>query len=110
MTWSIYALRDPETAEIRYVGCTTNVAARFYKHIWWGGRFIASRYLSGEQYRWIADLIVRGLSPILHVLETGDGTFRDGFPAERRWVALLLRSGHRLLNNNLVNRKERHFA
>jgi len=66
--WEIYALVDPRTDLIRYVGVTFRGKRRFNEHM--------SRALKGGKTHrdcWIRSLIFVGLRPIYQVLETGMG-------------------------------------
>lgn len=73
----IYALIDPRTGDVRYVGATTDVQRRLREHL----RRKEFRYCS----RWIQSLLAEGLTPCVWVLEVvGDGWQR----AERRWIEM----------------------
>lgn len=87
--WYIYALKDPRTDAIRYVGYTVNLSHRMRGHLYDCTR--------EETYkaRWIRGLIARNLQPIVEVLETGTG---DWEAAERAWIEKLRAGGHRLTN------------
>jgi hypothetical protein len=84
---SIYALTDPVTGEIRYIGKANDVQIRFKQHI------RAAKKKSTPLYRWVNDLLDAGATPNVIVLETCD----DWEEAEQRLIAKH-RIGGRLLN------------
>jgi hypothetical protein len=72
---TIYALIDPRTSDVRYIGATTDVQRRLQEHL----RREEARHCS----RWIRSLLASGLSPRVWVFEVvGDGWQA----AERRWI------------------------
>lgn len=80
--WFIYALIDPRTSEIRYVGKTQyqTVEVRFKQHL--------KDSANGKQYRvyrWMRILHNYGLIPTVLVLESGAGAGVD--EAEKRWIS-----------------------
>ena len=78
--WAIYALSDPQSGEVRYVGWTINLRQRLRDHL-------KPSRIAGTQHRdkWIASLISRGLTPAVAILEEDVG---GGWAeAERRWIA-----------------------
>ena len=79
--WSIYALKDPRTDEVRYVGWTGSPASRrLTAHI------SDARYTKWdtEKSRWIKSLLEEKLRPIIEVIESGSGV--GWLDAERRWI------------------------
>lgn len=73
----IYALLDPRTEEVRYVGKTTNPRRRFFEHL----RKPANEHLA----RWLNALNQLGLVPNLEILdEVGDETWAE---RERFWIS-----------------------
>lgn len=89
----IYALSEPETGAIRYVGKTSrSPAKRLAQHI-------CRTSLTPKRHscRWIAGLVNRGLKPAMEVLEIvpDDG---DWQAAERRWISYYRESGASLVN------------
>lgn len=90
MTNYIYALQDPITDEIRYVGKSINPEERLKYHI---------KHLKREantwKSRWITKLLNQGLSPQLIILEEVVGRWQE---AEMFWIAYLKSIGCRLTN------------
>lgn len=78
--WEIYALSDPRTSIVRYVGVTFRAKRRFNEHL--------SRAMrGGKTYRdcWIRSLVNEGVRPLYRVIEHGRG---DGWQdRERFWIA-----------------------
>lgn len=85
--WDIYALSDPRTGTIRYVGVTFRGKRRFNEHL--------SRAVTGGRTHrdcWIRSLITAGVRPAYAILETGYG---DGWQdRECYWIAR-----HRAIGN-----------
>lgn len=90
--WVVYALRDPESLDVRYVGITfRGIRTRWREHI-------CRARTGGKSHRdrWIASLCKRDLLPVIEVLENGNG---DGWAAaERRWIAEYRSRSGRLVN------------
>lgn len=84
----IYALIDPRTGAIRYVGKANDSAKRLKKHIQ------DSRTRNTPVYCWMRKLAGMGLVPSVRVLEVTD----DWQEAERRLIDVLRARGERLLN------------
>ena len=60
----IYALVDPITFEIRYIGKTNNQYQRYHQHL--------SENNKTYKCHWVQSLLARGLLPILQILEEVD--------------------------------------
>lgn len=89
---SIYALADPTTRQVRYVGKTkVSVEARLRGHITDSARH---QYL--PRFKWINGLLLHGLRPEICELENVGGD--DWREAERFWIAYLRFLGCDLLN------------
>jgi hypothetical protein len=83
----IYALADPRTFSIRYVGKSTNPTRRFRQHL--------ADKTDSYKSRWVWSLAKLGLSPVLVVLEKVRGDWQE---RERFWIRLLSTTGNRLTN------------
>ena len=94
-SYQIYALIDPGTNKVRYVGMSFDAYLRFYY-----GHMVG--HSGSEQVnQWIAELRQRGRAPVLEVLETLDASVNSlavAHERERYWIAKMERSGYRLLN------------
>lgn len=81
--WEVYALSDPHTQQVRYIGVTFRKKARLREHL--------SRAMTGGRTHrdcWIRSLIARGLRPAYAVIERGQG---EGWQeAEQGWIAQYL--------------------
>ncbi len=89
----IYALKDPRTDEIRYVGRTgRSTSWRLKKHL--------EEKKHTHKCRWVQGLKRKGLVPQLVVLEKC-ATREDADKAEKSWILSLLRSGFRLVNHRI---------
>jgi hypothetical protein len=88
----IYVLRDPDSLAVRYVGVTTQrPETRLGSHI-----CDAKIRPTSHVRRWIAQLLARGQSPVMEVIETvPPGAWCS---AERRWIAHYRKVGARLTN------------
>lgn len=89
--WYVYALKDPRTDEVRYVGCTRSLANRLAVHIY------KARKQTNKRALWIQDVLRAGLSPTLCVLETGVGD--GGEAAEMRYIQEYRAAGCDLANS-----------
>lgn len=80
--WFIYALIDPRTDEIRYIGKTQyqTVEVRFKQHL-----KDSARGKDYYVYRWMRILQQDGLIPQVCVLESGAGAGVD--EAEKKWIS-----------------------
>jgi len=108
--FAVYALIDPRTNRIRYVGCTKNLKARYSLHLVNGRDAIGSP--TGEarlRYRdvrthgyvvqhWVAELIAVGARPELVVLASSTGE-RRAAQLERFWIKEARASGEPLVNS-----------
>ncbi len=101
--WTIYALVDPRTSQIRYIGQTQNhPEVRLQAHI---EKDDTNRY----KRAWISELRRLGEKPTVVTLEYAP-SIDDALEAERIWI----RRGHRLewplLNFNANNYAERKYV
>ena len=84
----IYALSDPRTNEIRYVGKAKNATRRFSQHI--------SNSETGKKAAWIRGLISLSLRPCLDVLQVvSENEWEE---SEQWWISYLRSIGCPLLN------------
>lgn len=88
--WFIYALVDPRTDAVRYIGKAANLRVRLSAHL--------RDRASTRKARWLRTLIREGLRPTLITLEQGAGDWR---PAEQRWIAKFKADGANLTNATL---------
>lgn len=75
--WYIYALIDPHTLQVRYVGWSFNVEKRVNDHI------TKSRKEHTHKANWLNQLANDGLRPFVQILESG---IDDWVSAERKWI------------------------
>jgi len=86
----IYALKEPDTGEIRYVGKSENPHKRFQSHIY--------PPKSEKSYRanWVRSLRTRGLKPELEILDEVSEVFWQQW--EAAWIEFFMESGCNLVN------------
>lgn len=89
--WCVYALCEPETGGIRYIGKTNNAAHRLRGHCKPAHTDRSARAV------WIRALRVRGVRPSLIILESCSGD-RAARAAERSWITTYRNDGCNLLN------------
>lgn len=89
-TWLIYALTDPQTGEVRYVGVSFRGRARLREHL-----SRARKRYKTHLYCWLRSVLAAGRRPGWSVLEQGVGAAWQ--EAERRWIASFPRA--RLCNH-----------
>jgi hypothetical protein len=88
---SIYALIDPGTGEVRYVGKSVDPEIRFRAHLREKRNSIPS-----EKRAWIENLRDAGTQPTLKVLETVDAD--DWQSTEQKWIEFFRSIGANLTN------------
>lgn len=89
--YSVYALADPRTNEVRYIGCSKNVRHRYYHHM-------HNRENNNVVKRdWIADLKAKGIKPTLSILEEFTSK-RNALDSEVYWLQFYARQGAPLTN------------
>ena len=92
MTDYIYALLDPETKEIRYIGKTDNPPERLKNHLNEQGKW--------HRINWLKSLKKRGLKPVMRIIEeVAEGINWE--ERERYWIAY-----YQSIGINLVNRTD----
>lgn len=86
----IYALVDPKTQEVRYVGKADDPQKRFASHL----------NDTSNPYKafWIRQLKAQGYIPTLKILEEVEGAM--GFVKESQWIKYYWEKGHNLTNSN----------
>lgn len=89
--YAIYALIDPRTGGIRYVGLTVAPRRRLLEHL-------RSRHAHSAKLAWLEELDNEGLVPIMRILETGINLEREALDAERKWITHFLGLGAALTN------------
>lgn len=89
--WHVYALVDPRTSGVRYIGFSYNVTKRFHEHI-----NDNKRDKNPHKQRWIAHLLLEGFLPICWILETGIGSHWE--EAEQFWIKHYRQLGAPLTN------------
>lgn len=90
-TTFIYALCDPTTGEVRYIGKADNPKRRMICHSW-----DARRGLKTHKARWISSLRASERVPAVEILqEVSSSGWQD---AERYWIKLARMAGVRLTN------------
>lgn len=88
--WLIYALVDPRTDEVRYIGATCR-AVRLAEHL-----HSAKRHKT-HKARWIAGLLEVGMPPVMVALERCAAA--DWVSCERFWIRAFRQLGARLTNH-----------
>jgi predicted GIY-YIG superfamily endonuclease len=86
----IYELVDPCTNQTRYIGMSTDLNTRYLNHL-------ASTDGSSDKRAWIRDLKVRGLKPILNLLEQVED-ISLAREREKAWIIYYIEQGHPLSN------------
>ena len=88
-TWYIYALTDPRTEAIRYVGWAYDPVRRLDEHI--------SKCYKEQNHKacWIRSLVSSGIYPELVILSENTG---DWASSERGWIAFFRATGADLTN------------
>lgn len=89
----IYALVDPITELVRYVGKSPDPKMRFNTHV---HRAKSHNDDNPHKCNWIRSLLQKNLLPKLEIIETAsDSSWED---AERKWIRYFRENGHRPTN------------
>lgn len=86
---NIYALIDPETNKIRYIGQTINVKRRYRQHL-------SAKDTNKHKFNWINSLKSKNLKPLIKVIGIYDRSIIDNM--ERFWIDYCKRIGCKLVN------------
>ena len=97
---SVYALCEPGTDIVRYIGQSTNVPQRYQYHI----NSLGAAKTPCK--RWILRLKQQGLKPTLKVLEILPPDV-PGWDAEYRWINLYLEQGANLTNLHYLGARKK---
>ncbi|MCM4085126.1 hypothetical protein [Paractinoplanes hotanensis] len=99
---TVYALRDPRTKRIRYIGATgTTLAVRLARHL--------AKPSSDALAAWLADLKAAGLKPIIEPVRS-DIPAEDMLTAENAEIHSHVLAGDELLNINGVSAAKKILA
>lgn len=87
----IYALCEPDTGEVRYIGKAVDPQQRLAHHL-----YPSALKPETHKNRWLRQLLAQGLKPTTSILESV--TDRPWQEAEREWIARYRESGANLTN------------
>lgn len=89
---SVYALSDPRTNEIRYIGSSTNVYGRYAQHV-----YAYQSSANPVKRGWIKELLDLDMMPTLTIIEsnTDEGLIKE---RENYWIQHCLSEGASLIN------------
>ena len=90
--WCIYALKDPRTFEVRYIGKTVHLATRLREHLSKAKR----EGRNTHQVHWLNQLLEQGIEPVVEGLERGEG--ESWKTAEQEWIKRYKAAGAQLTN------------
>lgn len=88
----IYALEDPQTGLIMYVGYTSNIDLRLKQHLQ------SAKQTGTPKEQWLAELKQLNLQP--KVIELEEIAIEDCNNAEIRWIEHFRQKGHKLTNGS----------
>lgn len=90
----VYALTDPDTEEVCYIGRTVNPYKRNLAH-----GDVSLRWDKSPKAKWMAELKAQGKTPNMHVLEAC--AFDGWQEGEQRWISHYRKVGAPLLNKKM---------
>lgn len=90
--WHIYALKNPDTEDVGYIGKSYDVKTRFKQHL--------CDNTGTRKAHWINSLKKEGKKPVLIILESDYDDIK-GSDAERKWIKY-----YRTLTTGLLNSKD----
>jgi len=93
----IYALKEPDTNEIRYIGQTDNLKRRYNQHITKCYNINSKQYATHKNC-WLRKLLDNNLTPIMDVIEEVE-TLEISNQRERFWIEKLTNEGVNLTNS-----------
>lgn len=99
-SYQIYALIDPRDNLVRYVGLSISADVRFIGHL-------KGNSGNEQEKRWILELQLEGLTPMLQILETieaGSNAYAIACEEELYWIREMARLGYPLFNLSGLSR------
>lgn len=88
----IYALCDPTTKAIRYIGKSKNPQSRLYYHL----QDVTDKKVHSHKKYWLRSVLDAGEKPLLKILEVTDS--ESWANCERKWIAWAKEQGCNLTN------------
>ena len=92
----IYALLDPGTESIRYIGKSDDPETRLFQHVYECKCVDRLPLYDSAKQEWIRELLRAGAQPEMRILEMVPR--RQHHAAERRWIRWAIERGHDLTN------------
>ena len=101
MIWTIYALIDPDTRAVRYVGFTRQELAERLKYHVWDAKKKRVQHGRTRKAVWIRSVVRRKKPLDAVILQQGIGEWTA---AEQLWIATFRAAGMDLLNMTIGGR------
>lgn len=97
----IYALKDPNTLEIKYIGQSNDIDRRYRDHI---RKSLAKTDCEYNTYksRWIRKIINKGYKPLLEIIEECDNLELSNI-REKYYIEKLTNEGYKLTNSHVLD-------
>jgi predicted GIY-YIG superfamily endonuclease len=92
--YSVYVLIDPRSDDVRYIGVTKDVYARFSQHLQCNGS-------NPEKNAWIQELKASNLMLIMRTIEIAN-TLENAREREQYWIHQYLSQGAHLFNIDIT--------